>query len=341
MDKTAFSVPFKAIKDHLAVSHLKQKLTNTSYDVTIVSDDQKSVKAHKLVLSASSPVLKQILLESEDPHPVIYLCGVQQQELELVIQSMYFGVTEVIVHEDHAFRFMDLAKCLQMKGLDFEYFKRNFKDEPVEDFEIKCEVDLILASESVSEPKEDDVLKYFCNVFEFETKNMGSLTKHKQYKHEGVRYSCNQCEYQATTNSALKRHTDFQHEGVLYVCNLFEFETGRQDGLFRHKRSIHEGVKYSCTLCTYKASDKGNLSKHHQYKHEKIKYNCDQCKYKAPTKRGLKLHIKSKHNGKKSAVENKYSCSDCDYYTEYISDLDKHKQEKHVVRSKLNEIYQI
>ena len=170
MDKPDFTVPFKAIKDHLGISNFKQNMTNTSYDVTIASDDQKSVKAHKIVLSACSPVLKEILKENEDPHPVIYLCDVKQQELELLIQSMYFGVTEVILPQDHAFRFMDLVKCLLVKGLDFEYSNRNYRAEPDENFEFKCEVDVILSKDSDTKPKEVDVVKYFCDVCEFKSK---------------------------------------------------------------------------------------------------------------------------------------------------------------------------
>ena len=101
------------------------------------------------------------------------------------------------------------------------------------DCEIKQEIEMNLTTEFDSELKEHDIFKYFCTLCQFQTKNMGNLTKHKQYTHEGVRYPCNQCGYQATTQSALKRHINHKHEGVLYVCNLCEYETGRQDSLFQ------------------------------------------------------------------------------------------------------------
>ena len=44
-------------------------------DVTLVSDDQRPFQAHKYVLSAFSPVLKDILLNNPHPHPLIYLRG--------------------------------------------------------------------------------------------------------------------------------------------------------------------------------------------------------------------------------------------------------------------------
>merc|ERR1711952_128939 len=32
------------------------------------------------------------------------------------------------------------------------------------------------------------------------------MTKHIQYKHEGVKYACNQCNYQATQQGHMRRH---------------------------------------------------------------------------------------------------------------------------------------
>ena len=37
------------------------------------------------------------------------------------------------------------------------------------------------------------------------------LTKHIQYKHQGVKYSCDQCEYQSIYQSHLARHIDAKH----------------------------------------------------------------------------------------------------------------------------------
>ena len=40
------------------------------YDVTIVSDDQKQLSAHKVVLSASSEYFKNILKQNKHPNPL-------------------------------------------------------------------------------------------------------------------------------------------------------------------------------------------------------------------------------------------------------------------------------
>ena len=45
-------------------------------DVTLVSDDQTQFKAHKIVLSACSPVFKKIIDSNPSQHPLIYLRGI-------------------------------------------------------------------------------------------------------------------------------------------------------------------------------------------------------------------------------------------------------------------------
>ena len=46
-------------------------------DVTLVSDDKTQFKAHKIVLSACSPVFKKIIDNNPSQHPLIYLRGIQ------------------------------------------------------------------------------------------------------------------------------------------------------------------------------------------------------------------------------------------------------------------------
>merc|ERR1712179_302643 len=84
-------------------------------DVTLVSDDQKPFQAHRYVLSTFSPVLKNILLNNPHSHPLIYLRGVNYQDLDSILQFIYFGKTWV----DHSNikKFAEVAKDLQIKKL--------------------------------------------------------------------------------------------------------------------------------------------------------------------------------------------------------------------------------
>ena len=77
-------------------------------DVTLVSDDQIPFPAHRYVLSAFSPVLKNILLNNPHSHPLIFLRGVNHQELDSILQFIYLG--KASVYHGNMRRFAQAAK---------------------------------------------------------------------------------------------------------------------------------------------------------------------------------------------------------------------------------------
>ena len=83
-------------------------------DVTLACEDQQ-VRAHKVVLAASSPKLRSILLSNPNPHPLIYLTGVKFFTMENIIKFIYTG--EVTISSDQVDTFLDVAQELQVKGL--------------------------------------------------------------------------------------------------------------------------------------------------------------------------------------------------------------------------------
>ena len=84
-------------------------------DVTLVSDDQIPFKAHRFVLSAFSPVFKNILLNNPHSRPLIFLRGVNHQELNSILQLIYLG--EASIYNENIRRFAQVAKDLQIKHL--------------------------------------------------------------------------------------------------------------------------------------------------------------------------------------------------------------------------------
>ena len=66
-------------------------------------------------LSACSSVLKSLLIENPHLHPLIYLRGIYQQELESTLQFMYFG--EVNSYQSNIQKLLDAAKSLQINPL--------------------------------------------------------------------------------------------------------------------------------------------------------------------------------------------------------------------------------
>ena len=89
----------------------KQEFT----DVTLVGDDNIQLTAHKVILSAFSPILRNLLLNNPHPHPLLYMRGVTSIELSSLLQFMYFGETEI--SQNNFNTFLALAKDLEVKGL--------------------------------------------------------------------------------------------------------------------------------------------------------------------------------------------------------------------------------
>ena len=102
--------------DSCAGNTFKELLGQTDFaDVTLVSDDFKQIKAHKVILSASSSKFKAILLQSRLPDPIIYLTGVSYTEMQSMINFMYLGQTQI--DQADLKHFLEIAGKFDVKGL--------------------------------------------------------------------------------------------------------------------------------------------------------------------------------------------------------------------------------
>ena len=85
-------------------------------DVTLASDDGKLIRAHKVVLSASSSILKLILSQQKETNnPVIFCRGVKHRELSSMLEFIYLGQTSF--SKDEVQRFLTIAEDFGVKGL--------------------------------------------------------------------------------------------------------------------------------------------------------------------------------------------------------------------------------
>ena len=112
MDQKIHSLYWKSFQRDVASSLQILHTENNFSDVTLVSDDQIQIQAHKIIISACSPVLKNILVNNNHSHPIIYLRGVKNQELHSILQFIYFG--EVKIAHDRINEFLDIAKDLEL-----------------------------------------------------------------------------------------------------------------------------------------------------------------------------------------------------------------------------------
>merc|ERR1711955_118806 len=113
MDK--FSLKWNDFQTTVSNSFKVLKQEQDFFDVTLVSDDQKEIQSHKVVLSACSSFFKPILQKNSHSHPLIYLSGIDSTNLQYIIDYVYEG--EVKLFQEQLDSFLDAAQKLQIAGL--------------------------------------------------------------------------------------------------------------------------------------------------------------------------------------------------------------------------------
>ena len=94
------------------------------FDCTLTTDDDdddtysENLRAHKVILSASSDFFRKILTKkslSENSNPVLYLRGISTRDLKHILDFIYHG--EVNVAKDELDKFLEVAETLKIHGL--------------------------------------------------------------------------------------------------------------------------------------------------------------------------------------------------------------------------------
>lgn len=115
MKSEKFSLKWEGFQSTVAQSFSVLRQEEDFYDVTLVSDDQTQISAHKLVLSASSDFFRNILRKNKHSHPLLYLSGVKAQNLQCILDYIYLG--EVNVFQGQLDEFLESAYKLNIRGL--------------------------------------------------------------------------------------------------------------------------------------------------------------------------------------------------------------------------------
>ena len=88
-------------------------------DITLVCDEGKQIKAHRIILSSCSSFFKEVLIQNTHQHPLLYLKGVDIEDVKYLMKFIYTG--EVEIPHDGLAKFLDSANHLQIDGLLQKY----------------------------------------------------------------------------------------------------------------------------------------------------------------------------------------------------------------------------
>ena len=256
MEREKLNLTWLSYTDHLKQMLHHMMLSDEFTDVTLVSEDKRHYKAHKVVLSAISPVFKSIINDYFTSVPVIYLRGIKSLDIESILQYVYLG--EATVLEDRVNEFLDVAKSLEIKTISNHTIK-NERNENIEFIEVNhggneqqhleakdSTKDEFQLKENITDPSKshkttnDEKSIHSCDHCSKSYSGTFTLMRHIQAIHRGVKFNCNTCNKSYADESKLKRHIKIIHEGFKYQCSQCEYETGRQDVLKKHAKLIHE-----------------------------------------------------------------------------------------------------
>ena len=256
MHQEKYKLNWHTYSDHLREMLHEMMKSNELTDVTLISDDKKQFKAHKIVLSACSSVFKSIISDLSQKSSVIYLRGIKHQEMKSILEFMYLGVASF--YQERMNDFLNVAKNLEIKEIskDVEFDDGN---EPTEETEISDN-----DSDQVSEPQQTDT-----NLIEYEisAKNTNIISESQLQNNTKGMFEFNQF----TLQRSFRRHNESTHEGVKYSCNQCDKQFTQRNNLTVHIQTIHEGVTHDCNQCDYQARGQSNLLNHIKKMHLQIK----------------------------------------------------------------------
>lgn len=235
------------------MNHIKKSIdtllfNNELTDVTLYAEG-KSIKAHKMLLSACSQYFQRIFREVPQQHPIIVLNGVKFNVLTDLLKFIYCG--EVSVNCDVINSFLQTAQLLQISGLT-----ENSQN---------CQ------SEENNEDSSMEIVEQITHKRSLESNCVKKdVKKHKPNKKEFLSFECNQLD--AESNETVVFETpkeEIKSESVteqqLYECDICGKTYRLKDSLYKHL-SVHAG-NTTCTVCSKVLSRKTHLERHMLMKH--------------------------------------------------------------------------
>ena len=244
---------------HSNVSKSFSRLRNEEsfYDLTLVSDDQKLVPAHKLILSSCSEYFRNILQQYK--HPITLLCleGITFSDLNKVMDYIYHG--EVNIYQEDLERFLKIAERLRLEGLmrgDFQF-------------------------QNIQQPDETELIYHNTNQIKAET-----FLERKQNEQDNILENFDD-------NESFVSHN--QNNKIIVHTEVFTDIEELDAKIMEHVEKTVDG-KWMCNICERKMKARAHVKEHIETHIDGLSFPCQQCSFVARSRHSFRDHIRrSKH----------------------------------------------
>jgi len=262
-----FSLKWNSFPVNLATSVKELRKEANFCDVTLVSDDEVFVYAHKIVLSSASTFFKGILKKSTHSSPLIYLSGMDSSILSFIMDFIYEG--EIQLLHDDVEKFLSIAKVFKIEGLgefrnDYEIIQEgdlkiekldskesvSLNSSNVEDEEDKSEgrdEEEYLLDQQLNVPKEDECSMDIAKLCDEDINEKNQYTKSLKHQASRKGYKTGYLTLDSISKAAIDKLIDY--EGELWICKICA-RTAKQVGQIRQHAEIHmTNLSFPCQEC--------------------------------------------------------------------------------------------
>ena len=250
MDSEKFSLKWNDFQQTVVNSFKTLRKEEDFFNVTLVSDDEDHISAHKLVLSACSTFFKSILRKNETQHPIIYLSGIKSAKLQLIVDYIYQG--EVQVYQEEIEEFLTVAKKLKIEGLmssnhlDSKSDKRHESEQKYLE-ETNTEAQSFDSFEDIAVPKIEPQVPELPKPnqkekIEFSFTDVAELDQQilQMMQVADGKPSCTVCGKTSSSRKDLKRHIETHIEGLSFPCDECDKSFRSRHSLRTHMSLIHK-----------------------------------------------------------------------------------------------------
>ena len=326
-------------------------------DVSLGMDDGQTIRAHRVILSSSSPFFKKMLSKHAEKNPLIYLVGIPSSVVQSIIDFIYIGKCNVL--ENNLEDFVRVGKqfcipgigdvrlinidehCLpeevpqenqeviledkeshqQINTFEIDHFSETFFQDILEN-SLGGNGDFLTQLGNILD--KDDLVE--TNLIERETENTANAEP------ESLEVAL------TSDTNTIADESAAQHEETNICINQNPKILGTQrlvhdNYLNLPEESLSEIVKELVTTKEIKVENSIHVpkkkSKTLELKHTVARVTrsnglaCDMCDFTTKRSDHLTQHKEGKHFG------SEYTCSQCNFKAGYKSQLNRHNAEKH------------
>ena len=236
-------------------------------DVTLISDDQEAIPAHKVVLSTCSDFFKKVFHKNVHNNLVLYLSDMKSIEVNQILDYIYFG--EINILQDNLERFIQIAQKLKLEGLGDDS-KQNEEGELENTTERQFQ-DLTNTysefSKSQSIPSETKYVVSGKKPITYEESNYALQTQERKVI-PNYRPPAFESEVDVEKlDQKIKELTSFQEKkSICKLCGKELFGRNRNQNMADHIENHIEGLSFKCLQCS-KLYRTRNLLRSHKIKY--------------------------------------------------------------------------